>query len=140
MKKEFDGGISNLGKHHKWRCWMPMWVLKSLSRLCPMSRLCPTYVQLMTRLCPCPTYDQHLSSKSNFCQVFVLRVQSMSSIFHWVMLELVENMEDKTWTKIRLEYLPIYNLVILQLDKSWTSSGLKKVQTLSKCCPRTSCL
>ena len=32
-----------------------------------MSRLCPQYVQPMSRLCPCPMYDQILPSISNFC-------------------------------------------------------------------------
>ena len=44
-----------------------MLVLKSLTRLCPMSSLCPQYVQPMSRLCPCPIYDQYLPSISNFC-------------------------------------------------------------------------
>ena len=44
-----------------------MLVLKSLTRLCPMSRLCPQYVQPVSRLCPCLMFDQYLPSISNFC-------------------------------------------------------------------------
>ena len=48
-------------------CWWSMLVLKSLTRLCPMSRLCPQYVQPVSRLCPCLMFDQYLPSISNFC-------------------------------------------------------------------------
>ena len=57
------------------RCWLTMLVLKSLTRLCPMSRLCLQYIQPMSRLCPCPTYDKYMSSKSNF---YPTQIQFMS--------------------------------------------------------------
>ena len=46
------------------RCWWSMWVLKSLTRIYPVSSFCPTYVQPMTTLCPCPIFNQYLSTKS----------------------------------------------------------------------------
>ena len=108
-----------------------------------MSRLCPTYVPPMTRVCPCPICDQHLSSKSslwlhqiqclscwsNLCPQFVISLWT-----NWQ-----ENMVDKTRTKIGLHHFSICHLVTLYLDKSWTFSGLLEGQSLTNFCPNTSC-
>ena len=62
---------------------MAMSVPQSLSRLCQRSRICPPFVQTLSRLWPCPMYDYYMSSKSNVCprQIQFLFVQSLTKIF-----------------------------------------------------------
>ena len=79
-------------------CCLPMLVLKSLTRLCPISRFCPTYVQPMSRLCPCPICDQHLSAKSNLWlyQIQCLSCWSLLSSFcHLTLNKLQEKWRTK---------------------------------------------
>ena len=61
------------------RCWLTMWVSQLLSNLCPISRVCPTYIQLISRICPCPVFAQFLTWKSNFCPQQIQYLSSWSN-------------------------------------------------------------
>ena len=116
-------------------CWLTMWVLKSLSRLCPMSRLCPQYVQLMSRLCPCLMYDQYLPSISNFCPNQIQYLSFWSNICPQFVL-----LGNHNWWKIcktkssQTLDKPIYTFTIWSPCR-WTKLGPSLDLVKSKVCP-----
>ena len=112
------------------RCWLPMWVIKVLSRKCP----CPEFVQCMSRVCL--VYVQNMSL-SNFCldNVHFLsnkcppvrkmsvhcphRFQFLSTVRPNFSLFLKGQIRDNFCNCI----FPFNHLETLQLDKSWTNLG-----------------
>ena len=105
------------------RCWLTMLVSLLLSRLCPMSRICPFYVLIMSHICPCPLYDLNLSSKSNLCPYQIPFLSSGSSFrpffIIYVWQNLLKNWKTKTSQNLDMILYP-FNI---WSHCSWTNFG-----------------
>ena len=116
-------------------CWLTMWVLKSLSWLCLMSRLCPQYVQPVSRVCPCPMNDQYLPSISNFCPCQIQYLSLWSNLCPQFGLLGYQN-----WWKIcRTKSSQTLDMTIyaftIWLPCKWTKLGQSLDSGKSKVCP-----
>ena len=110
-----------------------------LSRLCPMSRICPFYVLIMSHICPCPLYDLNLSSKSNLCPHQIPFLSSWSNFCPLFVIYLW-HISLKYWRTKTSQNLDLTFFLLLSghtaagqiLDNLWIHGSPKIVNYLSK--------
>ena len=111
-----------MGRKHL-GCWLTMWVSQLLSNFCPMSSICPSYVQYMSYHCPCQAFVLYLSYKSNICPQQIKQMSSQSNICPLFVFCLGQNLPKNLRTKHghRLD-LKIFMFGIWS-HCTWTKSG-----------------